>query len=314
MPKKKLKVQEGVSIPTDTEEELREEIGNEDLLCTICHTLVVGATQSPCCGNLFCRECLRTWIDIHSTCPSCRDIILPGALHADYRAERLSASHNRRCCKCSFVGNRLCMAAHNTICGKTSEQVGKERDILQYKLDEMKTKLEGKQRRMKKKMYCIIEELEASLFLKSELATDLENELQSIKLGKFYNCDVAMKFTLEDDGYSPLTFNFAFDGRRKLEIELTNYNVSCFLHDIAEDEEDEKHDKNIAKACILSIISQTTKKKEHTIGTPIEVDNGVFVVKSNWMTADELQRYVGEDGKFILGVDLKGDISHLNIR
>ena len=90
---------------------------DEELLCI---QLVVNATQTPCCGALFCRVCIMTWTDINFSGPCCRRIVYSSELIIDVRSERKSRVH-LRCCKyydngCEFVSGRTEMDAHEKIC------------------------------------------------------------------------------------------------------------------------------------------------------------------------------------------------------
>ncbi|NXT68705.1 DZIP3 ligase, partial [Chaetops frenatus] len=51
--------------------------------CTICHEELGGNSCELECGHGFHRECIRTWLQEHSsTCPICRDYaVLPAAVH-----------------------------------------------------------------------------------------------------------------------------------------------------------------------------------------------------------------------------------------
>jgi hypothetical protein len=99
----------------------------EDLLCTICLRLVLEAAQTGCCGNLYCRKCIFTWLNTNATCPSCRaglrfDDVLP-----DVRAERRSAAATRRCVHyqygCRFEGNRAAMHYHEIMCAFAPQEI-----------------------------------------------------------------------------------------------------------------------------------------------------------------------------------------------
>lgn len=106
---------------------------DEDLSCVTCYDLVVNATQTPCCGSLFCRECISKWLTSKETCPCCRKMLLEKQLITDVRTERKSANHPR-CCKyknegCNFIGTRNEMMAHNSTC--QYELIEEQRNELQ---------------------------------------------------------------------------------------------------------------------------------------------------------------------------------------
>mmetsp|Transcript_9353 Transcript_9353/g.13997 ORF Transcript_9353/g.13997 Transcript_9353/m.13997 type:complete len:277 (-) Transcript_9353:315-1145(-) len=92
----------------------------EELICSTCLQLVVDATQTPCCGSLFCRTCIATWTDKNSSCPCCRKVVHTTELIKDVRSERKSNSCLRSCKNhgtgCEFVGGRAEMIEHEAIC------------------------------------------------------------------------------------------------------------------------------------------------------------------------------------------------------
>jgi hypothetical protein len=48
--------------------------------CHICLDSITSPVLGPCCQNIFCGECLLTWIQNRSTCPLCRTNIQPSQL------------------------------------------------------------------------------------------------------------------------------------------------------------------------------------------------------------------------------------------
>ena len=89
------------------------------LTCGICHDLVTGATQTPCCGGLSCKACIEAVAATTVLCPYCRARALaPGKVHTDVRVERLAA-HFVRACKhtgCDFKAQRDDLVAHEPTC------------------------------------------------------------------------------------------------------------------------------------------------------------------------------------------------------
>ncbi len=45
----------------------------EDNLCSICTNILSEPVIVECCGQLFCEECLKKWIQRQKTCPHCRN-------------------------------------------------------------------------------------------------------------------------------------------------------------------------------------------------------------------------------------------------
>lgn len=110
-----------------------------DLDCLICHSLVVSSVQSPCCGALFCKGCIETWLGraVDGFCPNCRNPLAKEELQRDAYRERLSANFKRRCKyhesdNCPFVGNREATATHEKSCPKMPATAR-----LQIRIDEL---------------------------------------------------------------------------------------------------------------------------------------------------------------------------------
>jgi hypothetical protein len=92
----------------------------DDLTCGICHDLLTGATQTPCCGGLSCNECIEAVAATTVVCPYCRARALaPGKVHTDVRVERLAANFVRACkhAGCDVKAKRDALMAHEPMCG-----------------------------------------------------------------------------------------------------------------------------------------------------------------------------------------------------
>ncbi|GBG60630.1 hypothetical protein CBR_g8650 [Chara braunii] len=57
-------------------EATQEELGRGDATCIICREEMSSAKKLPC-GHLFHILCLRSWLERHMTCPTCRAPVLP---------------------------------------------------------------------------------------------------------------------------------------------------------------------------------------------------------------------------------------------
>ena len=91
--------------------------------CAICTKLAEDAVQTPCCGTLHCRACIKRWLatpSSRSQCAFCRSRVSPNSLITDVRAERESASAVRRCSfaehGCKAEGNRKKILEHERSC------------------------------------------------------------------------------------------------------------------------------------------------------------------------------------------------------
>lgn len=85
-----------------------------NLDCGICHSLMVDAVQTQCCGGGFCRACLQAVL-APRRCPLCRAALAMSSVVSDPRAERLSAAKLRACPECAFHGNRADVDAHRRV-------------------------------------------------------------------------------------------------------------------------------------------------------------------------------------------------------
>ena len=45
---------------------------DSEFVCSICHDPLVDPVVEPECRQMFCRECLRTWLVQRPSCPQCR--------------------------------------------------------------------------------------------------------------------------------------------------------------------------------------------------------------------------------------------------
>jgi CheY-like chemotaxis protein len=98
-----------------------------DLLCVICADLVSDAYQTSCCGSLFCKSCISSWVNRGSivgrtqSCPTCRTQLTNSMIVPDVRSDRKSAEHIRHCpfhaeFGCAFAGNRREVSSHQDTC------------------------------------------------------------------------------------------------------------------------------------------------------------------------------------------------------
>jgi hypothetical protein len=96
---------------------------DDSLQCAICTKLAEDAVQTPCCGTLNCRACIKRWLatpSSRSNCAFCRAFVNPNSLITDIRAERDSAAAIRRCSfsehGCDAKGSRKDMLEHERQC------------------------------------------------------------------------------------------------------------------------------------------------------------------------------------------------------
>ena len=126
----------------------RDLASEDDIKCSVCFDFAVDATQTPCCGQIFCKICITMWTNAHSACPICRTTISSSDLLKDIRTERKSANYYRACnyCEqgCPFVGTRNEINQHELKCDFLPKDVLYQRNIsLSSELEESKAKLES---------------------------------------------------------------------------------------------------------------------------------------------------------------------------
>jgi len=47
-------------------------IKEEDFQCSICQEILDDPYGTPCCGECFCKKCIKEWLNKNKTCPHCR--------------------------------------------------------------------------------------------------------------------------------------------------------------------------------------------------------------------------------------------------
>lgn len=108
--------------------------GADDLICRLCHKLVVDAVTTYCCDSLYCRACILSALQDTTKCPLCTKILDFGGLHPNVRAELRSRAIVRGCTHrmegCSFRGNRIELDDHlQEDCLYSPEKVVRDRYI-----------------------------------------------------------------------------------------------------------------------------------------------------------------------------------------
>lgn len=92
------KVEEFQNIKKDLEHQLdiiderfNEMLNNNN--CNICMSDINNAVMEPGCHNLFCGECLLTWLKNHNNCPICRkDVILSDLIYIENKSKESKES------------------------------------------------------------------------------------------------------------------------------------------------------------------------------------------------------------------------------
>jgi SNF2 family DNA or RNA helicase len=69
------KVEDRRKVLEDKMKSIRERISSTQS-CSICYDDMVNKSVTDCCNNSFCFKCIHTWINMNSTCPLCKRILL----------------------------------------------------------------------------------------------------------------------------------------------------------------------------------------------------------------------------------------------
>mmetsp|Transcript_9351 Transcript_9351/g.13994 ORF Transcript_9351/g.13994 Transcript_9351/m.13994 type:complete len:275 (+) Transcript_9351:14-838(+) len=266
---------------------------DEELLCTTCFQLVNNATQTPCCGALFCRSCIEPWTNRHSSCPCCRKIICSNQLIADVRSERKSSVH-RRCCKnsdfgCEFMGGRTETTAHEQICRIQPELLRTKINDLTLELSEAKKKISRL-------------EAENERQVSSRKLQDTKKEWLKKVLGKTVGLNVVKVF-LSAPARSPEVYTLNFECNKssyQVVITVANFNVSAmlFYRDALEMQRNHKFTVKV----VLIHPDGPQLNKSTTITANFKKDQSlVGHGNGNWMTAAEFGKFFKND-MFAFGV------------
>jgi len=110
--------------------------------------LSVDATQTSCCGQLFCRNCIMLALSATSLCPKCRsECHSEKSLFRDVRGERSSKAAIRGCPHqaCSFRGDREGVRNHLDSCEfrprQTRESLERANTNLTERVRELKAQI-----------------------------------------------------------------------------------------------------------------------------------------------------------------------------
>jgi len=266
----------------------------EELICSTCLQLVVDATQTPCCGSLFCRTCIATWTDKNSSCPCCRKVVYTTELIKDIRSERKSSTFLRSCKNhetgCEFVGGRTEMIEHEAIC----EHLPPE--LLREKVLALTKELAVARREISNLVSAHALEVARR---KSEVTATAWQKGKDI-LRKLNGLAVLDMFRRVPAGQTEIYTLMMSWGEKhyNLIITVANFNVSAILHcrDIPVKE---THNRTINVVLIHPegpyLNKLTTINANFTVGESKGHGNG------NWMSATEFQKFFKDD-IFAIGV------------
>mmetsp|Transcript_22937 Transcript_22937/g.38815 ORF Transcript_22937/g.38815 Transcript_22937/m.38815 type:complete len:260 (+) Transcript_22937:59-838(+) len=248
---------------------------DEDLICSVCVNLVEDAVQSPCCGSLFCRECVKTWLKDNKTCPSCRGYLCIKHLQTDKKSDMKSAACLRNCVEdgCDFCGTRAEMLIHD--CANNDEKFAERVEELEDGVCELKKEHEA--------------------FKNSVLKKACKGEAKTF-LMDLCNLAVLQYFQYKDSN----SFLFSFSAGNEIffaKLTESNYNVSLFvekLHKGAQSPRDHTFNFHLVNP------GDVSKSKKFTISYTKSM-SGAWGA-THWMTSDEFKKCV-VDGNFVFGIE-----------
>ena len=293
----------------------QEEQDDHDLDCTICKGLVLDATQSICCGSIFCKACIDKWLktkeeeeDEDTICPHCRKTFRDENkdLFPDLRTDK-KVSERKRHCKyqeslCTFIGTRDEVAQHEPV----SQNIPVD-DILERQLEEMK----GTNLVLEERISTMHGEI-TSLHSRDEIlkVQDIKNLKNLRSMMDFFFKDyysVVEFFDLALSGQVPRdsTYYFCYVKARsvtpfKVQIRVENNNVSLYL--FLEGTRTSAITENISICLFHSKQSYLNKKKYHTqLSHTFGIDGTAGYGYPNWMTAEAFLQYA-KNGRFGVGL------------
>lgn len=258
---------------------------DDDLMCLICHELVDGAVQSPCCGSLFCLQCVNVWIEGNKTCPSCRIALKSEELQRDVRTDRKAANMILPCKKvgrnnCTFKGNRQERKVHENMCGKTVKELMEENITLQDKVKKIESKYQLQEKEMKEK-----------------IAQAAYNSSSKV-LAALFDSELASVFQYHKNKVYNLNFNIG----KKHEYELywrmldqhSNVSLGLFLN-VDEDEKCADDVPHVECVCTLIHPYNVELNKSYTVNTSDLSLKSRRRLKCNFLTSRELKKYVYDE-------------------
>lgn len=269
---------------------------DEDVACVTCHDLVVNATQTPCCGSLFCRTCILDWVCVHKTCPCCRKLLSVAELIADVRTERKSACYPRSCKfkddGCNTIGTRNEMMEHEKTCKFIP------RTILNEKIDDLNTKL-----------------TESNI-----LVSQLKDEKKRIIL-EHVNLRVASAFQPPEEiilsiynltwmpfilkaGKEAYEITYCYPKatvtkKYKIAIAIANFNVSLKVYCISSVVD--AHQEKI-QVTLIHPDGPSKNKTTNVVANFLKDDKGSYG-EATWMTEEEMKSFC-RNNKFIIGLSV----------
>eukprot|EP01035_Chromulina_nebulosa_P006961 gene6961-9385_t len=269
---------------------------DEDVACVTCHDLVVNATQTPCCGSLFCRTCILEWVCAQKSCPCCRKLLSGAELIADVRTERKSACYPRSCKfkgeGCYTIGTRNEMSEHEKSCQFVP------RTILNEKIDGLNTKL-AESNILVSQLQAEVERLKAEKLkvIEEHVSLRVTSAFQSPEaiIRSTYKVAVVRQYQAGKESYKfpykPTDYGY------KLVIAIANFNVSLKLY--CTDRAEAAHLEKI-QVTLFHPDGPSKNKTTNVEANFLKDDKRGYGV-ATWMSEDEMKSFCRND-KFFVGI------------
>ena len=266
-------------------EKVEKVLPDEELLCVICTELVCDARQTNCCGSIYCKACIETWLTtrVNGTCPSCRSSLMIESLVVDKRSERQSAAHPRNCqfyaYGCTFIGDRKDIATHQKMCSSNPSLCTNEhcraRRFLELERNQHVTKLETD---LKKQL----------------LASVWKTPEQNLQC--MYGLGVVQFFTVRDAHHAEYMYRFrqgTVPYSCKIEVKHHNVSILCWSDSWTE----------VCQTLKFVLIHPSDPLLNREVSITVPENGGRDNARwgrVNWMTAGEFATF-SKDGKFAFG-------------
>lgn len=266
----------------------KRRVDSEDLNCTTCLQLVVNATQTPCCGILFCRTCIVTWTDVNSSCPCCRKNLNSAKLVTDVRSERKSSAKLRNCKNsgCDFSGGRSDMTQHETVCVHPLEP-----ELLRAKVRDLTLALG----QAKQEIAHLTEEKTLEITRRKTEVTAAAWQKKEEILRKMNGLGVVVMLKKETRTSEVYKLNFVNPVTKTayfVQLKVANYNVSAMLY-CKESPVKEKHNYTVSVTLIHPNGPQFNKVSK--LHASFNKGENCGYGNRNWMNDTEFRTFFKDD-------------------
>jgi len=109
---------QGPAMTTEERDEKLETLENARrmLECSVCQDVFTEATETDCCGQVYCKECIDRWISESGSCPMCRIPLTTSMLRPARHAQRMANEMIVQCPYCDEEMKKAVLASHLDDC------------------------------------------------------------------------------------------------------------------------------------------------------------------------------------------------------